>query len=189
MINQQDIANITAMFEPAYAELVTSDFVPQTAMMFGRKHNLIGDRLENLQDGILLYFLAVFTKDDLIRHLANKCGLLETEATALATALLASLPPGYEEMQAVLYEQFNQLSAAPAETADTSIHDDIAEAEAALESLPQVRTMAGDMHTNQPPIVPPPEPTITATPQDTLLAKPTPPTVSDTPRWDSDTNH
>ena len=152
MIEQQDINNIISIFEPSYAAFVTSDFATQTAKILGRKHQFSPAQTEALQDGITLYLLAVYSKENLTAHLSQACQMSLEDATMLIDAVLSVLPPNFEDLQSQTYEFLQtppQPTPAPAPVENPSVPKtlaaDIAETEAALKAVPHMRTMAKDI--------------------------------------------
>jgi len=109
MIDQQDIKNITAAFDPDHAAFVQSDFAVVTAHRLAQHHRLSDEQTTSLHGGIQLYLLTVFTDGDLANHIEQHCGLSSEEAEQLVNALLDILPPSFAQ----LHEETRQALSAP----------------------------------------------------------------------------
>lgn len=161
MIDQKDIDNIVATFQPEYASFVTSNFSQQAAAKLAEKHGLGQGQTNDLEDGIKLYLLAVFTLDDLKNYISELCGLPFAEADKMTMALLAALPQGFELLQSdahqflISLKQKDTGAAPPTETpiptnpsapppAPRPVSEPAA-APTAEKTLPRMRTMAADM--------------------------------------------
>ncbi len=137
------------LLDPTYVLFLKGDFSTEVANIFGAKLNFSPDLLRVLENAIDLFLYCFFDEAQLADFISTECELDPTEAKLLAKAILLSLPEGLTLAQATTYQILNSAqnqSETPVQAQGTpNLQSEIAEAEAALRSIPTMRTMTDDM--------------------------------------------
>lgn len=122
---------------PEYRAVVESEFASTVASTLGQVHSFTTNQERVLTNAIQLYLLGLLTKNTFEEFISSECGLSTDEAAVLAAATLETIPT---EIHTAL-----EVPAPTPSDSQQTIARDIAETEAALQQLAQVRTMSRDM--------------------------------------------
>jgi hypothetical protein len=148
--------------EPSYRDFVLSDFPTTIAESFAEAHNFDDIKTVVLENGIVLFLLFFFDKQDLTNFIVSDCELNEKEASLLTTAIIMALP---KEIKTA-HEQTRDLVFKDKNTNPTDEILSTAEAEALAHTTSPLRTMEGDSTQETP--KPPEEKTYTVNQSDLL---------------------
>ncbi len=128
-------------FTPDYRAFVEGDFAGEAAEHFGREVGFSSEQQIILENGIMLYLLVFINEDQLVTAIATECKVPTETAAIIVTGIKASLPPQFTQAHRTALRQIETTVENPEQ-----MISDIAEVEAALESIPPLRTMAQDMN-------------------------------------------
>lgn len=144
MRNSDTIINerLTAL-SPVYQDLVMSEYTETIAETLGEAISLSEQQINILTNGIRLWLLFFFNKDELVEFIATECDLTFDTASDLAIALTASLPAEIIKIQTSGYALFNSEIADP----EMELNNEIAKTEQEIAALSEIHTMEDDVQT------------------------------------------
>lgn len=140
-MNENIINDRLAALSPEYSEFIESDFIDEVADSFGKEAGLNQNKINILNNAFSLYLLFFLSFDEFISFINTECGLEKDESTTLAQAIVLTLPEGFEDLQKSAREAFTLVG-------PSDLESEIIKAEAELEAIPKIRTMANDMTTS-----------------------------------------
>lgn len=164
-----------------YQDFLVSDYVSEAAMLFGNNLGFTEEQIDIFSDGIILMLLFIYNQADLEEYLHLNTNANDADIHTMVSLLCDTLPDYRKDSQA--YDEARLSTGRPV---TKPLATEIAEAEAALWSIPNIRTMASDIQASPNPptaaVVPPEEPVHSSTQADILPNGNTMPT----PRWESE---
>lgn len=155
-MNDSTIEQRLSQLEPEYRTFVESDFVPTTAVTLGTTEGFSDHQQDVLENAILLYLLFFVTQEELTQFISSECNTPLATATDITGGIIASLPPGFSEMQRTAYENLHPSESTTSQTpSESPVVNQTPPAPPVAEPAPAtpppatanipVRTMEGDM--------------------------------------------
>jgi hypothetical protein len=181
---EQIIKERLSLLEPTYRQFVSSDEPQLITAALAEVHALDAVGTLALENSFMMFLLFFLNRNDFAIYIYEECHLNPEKAQQLANAFFLALPLGIRNSyEAALSKK------TPIDTEDSSsLINEIAEAEAAISTIPAVRTMGSDSHLPTPPSS---ETTYSSTQsailQEGLHVPQTTPTPQQTSRWESET--
>ncbi len=191
-MNDSILAQRLKFLTPEYRTFILSDFTKNVARSFGEALDFSPDQIIVFDNALALYLMFFLSEAELYEFVSLECGVPREKITPALTAIIHSFPIEFQYEHARINDLLhddsvranvaiprpsttNNSPASPlppvtpitplrplVSTPSPDLNADIAEAEAALEALEPLRTMAHDMEVLK--TIPPPSPGTVPTP-------------------------
>lgn len=132
------IQNRLQIFSPEYRSFLASGVIEEICLPLAETEGFSEDQKIVFQNGLALYLLFILDIDAFADFVSSECDMPADQARILVRAAHNMLP---EEIMLALLKA----DTVPTPPTTTSLADDIEAAEAALNSIPKIRTMEQDM--------------------------------------------
>lgn len=171
----ETVINQLENLQPQYREFILSEMPEVIAEGFSMGLNLTEAEQGTFTNAVILFLIFLLDRESFRSFLATECGVPIERTSGLDSAIVAALPPEIKSLFLTSEAELNNL----AENSSPDLTAEIQMAEAALSSIPSVRTMAGDGQAT------PPETTYTST-QAAILTEKYGEVPQSGARWETD---